>query len=102
LFGGIVALALGLGYIGFSEYFRIDDIHKSPLDIFYLSLQLFVLGSGSVEGTVPWTLEVARLLAPAAAAYATIKALTVIFLDQFQLVKAKHLRDHVVIYIAHH
>src|SRR3990172_3681009 len=83
---GILGLAsIGLGYIGFSKYFVALGETRSGWDIFYLSLQLLTLESGSIHGPVSWELEVARLLAPTLVAYTAIKALVAIFHEQLQL-----------------
>ncbi|NOZ19998.1 MAG: hypothetical protein GXP25_02805 [Planctomycetes bacterium] len=92
---GFVALVLGC--MGFDGYFRALGQARSPLDIFYLAVQLFVLESGSIPGPMPWELEVARLLAPAVAAYAAARALAVIFHDQIQAVRLRFIRGHVVV-----
>src|SRR3990170_3530754 len=95
---GILGLtALGLGYIGFHKYFAALGEIRSGWDIFYLSLQLLTLESGSIHGPVSWELEVARLLAPALVAYTAIKALVAIFHEELQLLCVRFIRDHVVI-----
>lgn len=97
LIGILAAGALILGYIGFSNYDASLGESSSILDLLYLTLQLFTLESGALSGIIPWELEIARLLAPAIAAFAAFKALTIIFREQLQLIKAKFYRDHVVI-----
>lgn len=89
--------ALGLGYVGFAKHFA--DLHepRSPTDLFYLSVQLFVLESGAVSGPVSWELEIARLLAPGAAVYTAVQALAVIFREQLQLLRVRFLSDHAVV-----
>ncbi len=90
-------LAFGLGFIGFKKYLSaIGQVH-SFWDVFYLSIQLFILESGSVLGDVSWELEIARFLAPVVAAYTAVKALAVIFREQFQLVNLKFIKGHVII-----
>ena len=96
----IASLAAGtliLGYLGFFRYYAFTGEHRSPLDLLYLTLQLFTLESGSVPGKIFWELEAARFLAPSVAAFAALKALAVIFQKQLQLIKVKFFRDHVVI-----
>jgi hypothetical protein len=95
--GAAAALAIIFGYIGFKKYFGYIGEVRSPLDIFYLTIQLFMLESGAVSGPVNLELELARLLAPAIAAYAAIKALALIFHEQLQSFRMKFTRDHVVI-----
>jgi hypothetical protein len=95
--GGLAFFALALGYIGFEKYFADVGDSRRFLDILYRTLQLLTLESGSVSGSVPWELELARLLAPAVAAYAALKALMVIFREQLQTLRVRFTRDHVVI-----
>jgi hypothetical protein len=94
---GIGILALALGYIGFKKHFFALGEARSSLSIFYITLQLFVLESGSISGYVPWQLELARWLAPAVAAYTAAMALAKIFNEQLQLLRMHLIRGHVVI-----
>lgn len=93
----MAVLALVLGHVGFTAYFRALGEARSALDVLYLSLQLFTLESGGVHGSVPVQLEVARLLSPAVLGYAAVKALLVIFRDQLQLYRVRFFKDHVVV-----
>lgn len=95
--GVIWICALVLGYIGFYEYSMAAGENKTGRDLLYRSLQLILLASGDMEGTVPWKLEVARFLMPAMAAYAAIQALIVIFSKQWQLLRIRFLKNHVVV-----
>jgi hypothetical protein len=95
--GSIWLIALALGYIGFTKYFTALGEKRSPWDNLYLALQLFILESGSVSVPVSWELEVARLLAPATAAYTAIQALTLLFYEQLQLLRVHFIKNHVVI-----
>lgn len=90
-------LAIWLGYVGFSKNAAALAEARTPWDLFYLALQLFVLQSGAVSGPVSWQLEVARLLAPGVAGYAACKALAAILQEQVQLFRMRFLRDHVII-----
>lgn len=79
---------IALGYFGFSKYYADNpDIKetRSSWDIFYLTLQLFILESGSVERPVGLALQLARFLAPPVAAYTAYKALANILREQIQL-----------------
>jgi len=93
----LAVAALVLGYAGFFRFFTVLGEPRSPLDVFYLTLQLFVLESGSVWGPVPWELQVARLLAPAVAGYAAVGALLLLFQDHFGRIRVRFFRRHVVI-----
>jgi len=93
----LALIALGLGYVGFSKHFAALGETRSPADLFYLSVQLFVLESGAVSAPVSWELEVARLLAPGVAVYTAVQALAVIFREQLQLLRVRFLADHAVV-----
>ena len=98
LIGGFVLFIFILGYIGFRKYFAVIGESRSDLDIIYLTLQLFTLESGSVKGPIGWELELARWLSPVVAAYTVVNALGFIFREQFQLLRLKLIKDHVIIY----
>ncbi|NNG15727.1 MAG: hypothetical protein HKM89_04540 [Gemmatimonadales bacterium] len=89
--------AFVLGFTGFAAFFRALGDSRSSWDVFYLTLQLFVLESGSVSGPVPWQLQVARLLAPAVAGYTAVRALAILFRERFDRFRVRFLRGHVVI-----
>ena len=97
LIGGIAVATLILGYIGFFKHLMLVGEIRTPLDIIYLTLQLFALESGALSGSIPWELEIARLLAPTIAAFAAFKAITIIFREQLQLIRIKLFRNHVII-----
>jgi len=62
--GAIVFLsALVLGYLGFVLYYREAGRPISQWDLIYLTLQLFGIRSGLVQGTTPGILIAARMLA---------------------------------------
>jgi hypothetical protein len=97
LVAGLALLSLGLGYVGFEKYFIANGQPRPNLDILYLSLQLFVLESGSAPGPMPLELELARLLAPAAAMYTAIQGLSLIFRREIEMFRTRFIRGHVVI-----
>ncbi len=66
-------------------------------DMFFYSMQLFVLEFNFTSGTVPLELEIARLLAPSIAVFTTVKAIAILFSEQLQLFRIKFIKDHVVI-----
>ena len=94
--GALWLVALLLGYIGFARHAAAAGQPRSATDLLYLTLQLFTLESGAVSGHKGWELELARLLAPAVAAYTAVQALAEIFYQQLQLVRVRFIRDHVV------
>jgi hypothetical protein len=87
---GVIAVFI-LGYIGFLKAGK-----TLFTDILYRIFQLFVL-SFDATITLNLELELARWLAPAIAAYTAAKALVVIFREQFQLLKLRFLRNHIII-----
>ncbi len=97
LVGGLWVFALVLGYIGFSRYSLAMEDGSTRFDIFYRVVQLIVFESGDVKGPVPWQLEIARFMMPAVAAYTAIQALLAIFNKQWQLLKVRFLKNHVVV-----
>ena len=95
---GFLALAAaGLGCVGFARYFMARGESWSLLEVVYRSLQMFVLNFDAPSMLIPGELQLARLLAPAVAAYAAIKTLGVIFREQLELRRMRRLRRHVVI-----
>jgi hypothetical protein len=90
-------IAFLLGYIGFSRYFTAIGQERTSWNVFYLTLQLFVLESGAVPGEIGWQLQVARLLAPALTVYTAAQALAIFFQEQLQNLRLRLLKDHVVI-----
>ena len=95
--GALWVAAFILGYAGFSDYLSSRGGQHSPRDTLYLALQLFTLESGSMPAPLGWKLEVARLLAPAVAAYTAVRAVAELFRDELQLARVRVIRDHVII-----
>jgi hypothetical protein len=97
LISGLWITALALGYTGLLKYARSVETSFSPLDLIYRTLQLVTLESGSLQGPIPWELEVARFALPALAAYTALQALALLFREQAQLLRLLFIRDHIVI-----
>lgn len=97
IIGASGVLALCLGHVGFANHYALIGEDRSFSDALYLSLQLFTMKSGFIDPPVPWELEVARLLAPAVAAFAAIQALAVVFSEHFQLLRLRFWKNHVVL-----
>ena len=95
--GGVALATLALGFIGFAKYFAAFGEARPFSNLFYLTIQLFVLESGSVPGPVPWELNLARFLAPLIAASAAIKGLALIFREQSQMLRVRFLARHAII-----
>nr|MBC7244260.1 NAD-binding protein [Chloroflexota bacterium] len=94
---GLWLVTLCLGYVGFIKHFADLGQVRSSLDLLYLTLQLFPLQSGAVSPPISWELQVARLLAPAIAAYTVWQALASLFYQQLQSLRLRFMHDHVVI-----
>lgn len=97
IIAGLAILALILGYIGFRKYFAALGETRSHWDIFYLTIQLFVLESDIIAGPAPWELVVTRFLAPVVPAWTALKTLSVVFRNQLQRYHLRHMSGHVVI-----
>jgi len=87
---GVIGVFI-LGYIGFLKAGR-----TLFTDILYRIFQLFVLRFDTAI-TPAWALEIARWLAPAIAGYTAAKALAVVFREQFQLLKIRLWKGHIII-----
>ena len=94
---GLAAAALALGWIGFDLNSGALGQPGSFTDNLYRSLQLFIIHSGAVPPPVPWQLEVARLLAPAVAAGATLSALATLLGEQLAAFRIRFYSNHVVV-----
>ena len=97
LLGTLALLVIILGCIGFAQHVDAAGEERSLFDLLYVTLQLFVLESGSVTGAVPWPLQIARWLAPAVAVYAAAQALLVLFRQQIDSLRLPRIRNHIVI-----
>ncbi len=96
---GLGVLSLFLGYAGYRRYFAASGTICLPINCFYLSLQLFTMNfnSGGLDQQIPITLQIARFLAPALAAYTFLQALLVVFKDQIDLLTLARMREHTII-----
>lgn len=86
-------VSIVLGFWGF----HLHSTEHTILDLLYLSLQLFSLTSGAVDGPVPIPLEIARWLAPLTLAGGAITAALSLFGSNIDRWKAHHLRGHHII-----
>ncbi len=93
----LVVITFLLGYVGFAEYYAALQVTQTPLDLAYLSAQLFILQSGAVPSPLPWTLELARYLALGLAFYTVVVTLARIFADQVYAMQLRRMHNHVVI-----
>ena len=97
MIGGLFITALVLGWIGFDLNSRALGQPGSFLDNLYRSLQLFIIHSGAVAPPVSWQLEVARFLAPAVAAGATLSAIVDLLGEQVSGLRVRFYSNHVVV-----
>lgn len=95
LVAALALVAVALGIAGFREH--PDSRGQSAIGLIYLALQLFPLQSGAVAPPLPWTLEVARFLAPAVTVYAAGRALLELLGEQVARVRLRRWSRHVVI-----
>ena len=93
----LFAAALVLGLVGFDLNSRALGEPGSFLDNLYRTLQLFIIHSGAIAQPVPWQLEVARFLAPAVAAGATLSALATLLGEQLAAARVRFYSNHVVV-----
>jgi hypothetical protein len=94
---GLFLVALVLGWIGFDINARVLGQPGSFLDNLYRSLQLFIIHSGAVASPVPWQLEIARFLAPAVAAGATLSAMVHLLGERLSGIRVRFYSNHVVV-----
>lgn len=99
---GIAAVALILGYIGLDQHL---SHHPTPMfgrswtDIFFYDLQLFVLNSAPAGGAGPFpvTLGIARFLAPATTAVATVEAVRLLLSEQLRHWSSAYASQHAIV-----
>jgi hypothetical protein len=86
-----------LGYVGFVDYYARGGQPQTRWDLIYLTLQLFVLQSGALDGPKGWPLEVARFLAPGLTGYTAATAFAAVFYEKWHALKLRRFEDHVVV-----
>lgn len=91
------SVAIALGYAGLAKHLAAAGEVRSPLELVYAILCLFVVETGDVSGSVPWELALARVLAPILPAWAIFRAAAIVFRDQWQTLRLLLARRHVVI-----
>ena len=98
LFPLFILFAFLLGGLGFYQYGNLPGHSpNSWLTSLYLSLQLFVLSSGGVEGNIPLALEIARFLAPSLTAGGIFLALWEPFHENFLMFRIRFWKNHIVV-----
>jgi hypothetical protein len=94
---GCAITSIFLGVLGFFQYFKGQGVEIFFGSIFYLTIQLFTLESGSITGNVPLALNLARFLAPATVAGAGVKVLLSVFRDIFIGLQLNWYQNHVIV-----
>jgi hypothetical protein len=89
--------AFYLGISGFLLSAATANNPITPVDAFYMTLQLILLESIDIPGPMLWQLQVARLLLPALTAFSAIDALLLLFSEQRKSLRLRFIRDHVII-----
>ena len=90
-------IALALGFIGFEKHYEVLGITHSSLDLFYVSIKLFMFSAPIDIGPMPIELELSRFLAPIVFFYTAISALMVILDEQIQFIRLKLIRGHIIV-----
>lgn len=96
----VAALGAGtaaLGFDGFAEHYSEQGTSKSVADLVYLTVQLFTMESGAVDGAPPAKLEFARFLSPLVSAWAVVNAVVGLFTTQLQRAWIRVYGKHVVV-----
>ena len=100
VFTVVAVAAFVLGIIGFREFLAEDSGYgRGPLDLVYYSLQLFVLDAAPLQTArnLPWTLEVARLAAPAVTIYLIFLAVQALLAQRLMQARIRMTRGHSIL-----
>jgi len=96
----VAAFALGFGYAGLHTYMLTHQgFGKSPIDLFYYDIQLFVLSSPPVDNgtTFPILLQIARFAAPFVTVFTIFEAGRRVFASELALRRLRRARGHEVV-----
>lgn len=94
---GAAAAAFVLGLWGFRQY---DGAHGGEgdfLDHLYYTTQLYVLHGHHLEPPVPFSLQLARLLAPILPIYGVVRGLAILLRGPLRSLRLRLLSGHVVV-----
>jgi|GEM_PF-3856679 len=91
-----VAALIISGY-GFLTYSIVHQLSWNFTEIFYRSLQLIVLESGSVDGPMNLYLDIARFSLPALTGITALQAVSVFFYHQLLGFRLMLIRNHLVV-----
>ena len=90
-------ITFALGFTGFTRYDESTGVGWAVSTRAYLTIKLFTLEGGDLEGTVPWTLEVARWSGPLVVAGAAISTAATLLRRRAWGWGARRFTDHVVV-----
>ena len=95
----VLIITLVIGYVGIAEHLEAIGASHGVIDVLYVDIQLFALQiSGSVAHPgYPWTLDVARVLAPLVTSYTALRGLMLVFRDRIDTFLARFSRRHVIV-----
>lgn len=91
---GVIAFTLGVH--GYHEYFSSINQSATILDAAYHAINLFLMQFIAKE-QLPWSLEVARWLAPLTLSYTLIKTILVFAKDSVVALKLRKLSEHGIV-----
>ncbi len=93
-----VAAVFTIGSVGWWKFLVEEYPHKHVnfSDAAYISIKDFFIDAPD-KADLPVEADIARFLAPLVAGWATVSAVGVLFRDRLQQMRAKRMRDHVVV-----
>jgi hypothetical protein len=106
VFSGIALASLLLGYIGFAEYAQYvtpsghKSFGRSPADLVYYDLELFLLQAAPLDGggPFPWPLAIARFSAPSFALYAVSELAIAVSARRVRYAWLRRTHGHAVVF----
>ncbi|MGQ8364326.1 RyR domain-containing protein [Glaciecola sp. 1036] len=93
----LVIIAFVLGVLGYYEYYKSIDQSATLFDLMYRSLTMFFLDFPA-EGKLPWTLEMARWLAPLTLTFTIVKTFLALARSKFHLYQLSRKHDHAILF----
>ncbi|MBG0817570.1 RyR domain-containing protein [Planomonospora sp. ID82291] len=100
LFALLTGGVLVLGYLGMRAHLSSHtEFTRSPWDLLYYTLQLFVLDPTPIDGTsaIPPMLQFARFAAPVVTIYALVETTRLLLSAEIQRIRARRSRRHAVV-----
>ena len=99
---GAALVSLGLGVVGLRTWHHQQGTAVAPWDQVYFGLRLLMFnydlaGDGTPYAQAPWTLQVARFLAPATVFYAAVKAFLAAAAGQLSIWRLRRWKRHAVV-----